>query len=342
MPANRRVPADPSDGAPDPAAVPDFHADVLDAVADGVYVVDTRRRITYWNPAATRVSGYEAENVIGRWCGDGLLNHVDEQGASLCGHNCPLRATMDDGEIRTTRVYMHHATGHLTPIRVTASPLRDKSGTVIGAVETFADETKVRAVEQQLRTAEELALKDPLTGLSNRRAFDRTLEQRVAAWARHRLPFAALAIDVDQFKAINDTHGHETGDAVLRVVGERLGASVRDGDLAVRVGGDEFAVVFAPGTEPAGAAVSAERVARAVAAPIGLDGGLRLTVGVSFGLATAGAGEVMHLADVALYDAKRARGALGERQPGDRDDGNGSAPPAPGAPVPPGAPPTAA
>lgn len=194
----------------------------------------------------------------------------------------------------------------------------------------IAEDRRRRALQRQAET-------DPLTGLANRSALERRLGEAPG-------PVTIAILDLDDFKPVNDTHGHETGDAVLRVVGERLAASVRDGDLAVRVGGDEFAIVFAPGTEPAGAAVSAERVARAVGAPIGLDGGLLLTVGVSFGLATAGADEVMHLADVALYDAKRARDTLGARQPGDRDDGSdsGSAPPAPGAPVPPGAPPTAA
>ncbi|HEX6568988.1 MAG TPA: GGDEF domain-containing protein, partial [Acidimicrobiales bacterium] len=151
------------------------------------------------------------------------------------------------------------------------------------------------------------ALTDPLTGLGNRTAFERRLGDAAG-------PVTIALLDLDDFKPVNDTHGHDTGDAVLRVVAERLRASVRDGDLAVRVGGDEFAIVFAPGTDRAGAALSAERVVRAVQAPIGLDGSLRVAVGVSYGLATAPAGEVAHLADVALYEAKRtkpAQGALG-------------------------------
>ncbi|HEX6424573.1 MAG TPA: GGDEF domain-containing protein [Acidimicrobiales bacterium] len=190
----------------------------------------------------------------------------------------------------------------------------------------IAEDRRRRALQRQAET-------DPLTGLANRSALERRLSEA-------RGPVTIAVLDLDDFKPVNDTYGHETGDAVLRVVGERLGAGVRDGDAAVRVGGDEFAIVFAPGTAPAGAAVSAERVARAVEAPIALDGGLRLTVGVSFGLATARADEVMHLADVALYDAKRAKSALGLPPPGDELDG--SAPPPRGAPVPPGAPPTAA
>jgi diguanylate cyclase (GGDEF)-like protein len=144
------------------------------------------------------------------------------------------------------------------------------------------------------------AVTDPLTGLGNRSA----LEMRLHG-AEGDVTVAIL--DLDAFKPVNDTYGHDTGDEVLRVVAERLRGGVRDGDLAVRYGGDEFAIVFAPGTDPGDAGRSAERVARLIAEPIGLRGARRVTVGASLGVATAPAGEVTHLADSALYDAKRSR-----------------------------------
>ena len=96
-------------------------------------------------------------------------------------------------------------------------------------------------------------------------------------------------------RPVHDTCGHDTGDEVLRVVAERLRSGVRDGDLAVRCGGDEFAIVFAAGTEPGDAGRSAERVARLIGEPIALSGERRVMVGASLGVATAPAGEVARL-----------------------------------------------
>jgi diguanylate cyclase (GGDEF)-like protein len=144
------------------------------------------------------------------------------------------------------------------------------------------------------------AVTDPLTGLANRSALELRLDGAKG-------PVTVAILDLDDFKPVNDTYGHDTGDIVLQVVAERLRSAVRDDDLAVRYGGDEFAVVFAAGTAHEDARRSAERVARIIADPIALEGWLRVRVGASFGIATASADVVAHLADAALYDTKRAK-----------------------------------
>lgn len=146
------------------------------------------------------------------------------------------------------------------------------------------------------------AVTDPLTGLANRSGLDLRLDEASG-------PVTVAIVDLDDFKPVNDTHGHDTGDAVLRVVAERLRHGVRERDLAVRFGGDEFAVVFAEDTRPADAARTAERLVGAIEQPIALDGGVTVTVGASVGVATAAPCEVTRLADAALYEAKRAKRA---------------------------------
>ena len=113
-------------------------------------------------------------------------------------------------------------------------------------------------------------------------------------------------LDLDGFKSVNDTHGHEAGDAVLQVVAQRIVGAVRQDDLVVRLGGDEFVIVFAGGTDPEGLVRSMRRVVDSVGSPIQL-GNLTVTVGASAGLATGRPPEVMQEADRALYDAKGTR-----------------------------------
>jgi diguanylate cyclase (GGDEF)-like protein len=141
------------------------------------------------------------------------------------------------------------------------------------------------------------AVTDPLTGVGNRAALDGRLDHAGG-------PVTMAIIDLDDFKPVNDLHGHETGDAVLRVVAQRLAAAVRENDLVARFGGDEFAIVFADGTPTGGLARTQQRIVDAIQGPIKLRTGLVLSVRASIGVATDAPGTVAQRADAALYDAK--------------------------------------
>jgi len=158
----------------------------------------------------------------------------------------------------------------------------------------------VIAEERRRLALRRQAVTDPLTGLQNRSALRRRLDDAPAA--------VTLAIvDLDDFKPVNDTHGHDAGDVVLQAVATRLTETVRADDLVVRFGGDEFAVVFADDTTPGRAARLADRIATAISAPIAVTPALTVTVTACVGLATAPADLVVREADDALYRAKRTR-----------------------------------
>lgn len=284
------------------------HAKLIEAMADGMYVVDRTRTITLWNGAAERITGYDAASAVGRRCGDGMLNHIDESGAPMCGTHCPLLATMEDGQTRTARVYAHHRDGHLVPVRVTAGVLRDESGEVVGAVETFADDSALAASEKRLEETENLAMTDPLTGLGNRRFMNQRLAERLSV-AGPQGKFAVLVVDLDHFKTINDSHSHATGDDVLSVVARSLSTMVRTGDDVTRFGGDEYVIITGPMSEDALEAF-ATRVCIAVNKSWIKDGPSRVPVTASVGATLSretDTPETLVLrADRALYEAKRS------------------------------------
>ncbi|HEY7070733.1 MAG TPA: GGDEF domain-containing protein [Acidimicrobiales bacterium] len=143
------------------------------------------------------------------------------------------------------------------------------------------------------------AVTDPLTRAGNRSA----LRQRLDGVTGN---VTVALVDLDDFKPVNDTYGHDTGDAVLQVVAERLMGTVREDDLVARFGGDEFAIVFAEGTTLEGATPSIDRIVAAIDEPVVTDRGTIL-VSASVGLASGPATEVVQQADAALYEVKRAK-----------------------------------
>jgi len=158
-----------------------------------------------------------------------------------------------------------------------------------------------------LDTCEEAAFTDHLTGLANRRRFERQLEREVARTRRYGRPFCLLMLDIDHFKRVNDTHGHEAGDGVLRRLANTLQAGTRGIDMAARIGGEEFAVLLTE-TDFARGVEVAERLRAAIReTQIPAVGNVTVSVGLAeFNAATPDARSLFAAADSALYEAKRA------------------------------------
>jgi len=280
---------------------------VLDNLYDGVYFLDRQRQIFFWNKGAERITGYRAADVVGRSCADDILCHVDKQGRNLCQGGCPAAEVMKDGQRRETEVYLLHKNGYRKPVRIRVAPIEDASGRIVGAMEIFSDDTSPESLRRRVALLEKLSSLDPLTHLPNRRSMEAAIASRLAETHRYEVTFGVLFIDIDHFKSVNDTHGHETGDHVLRLVAKTLARSLRPFDLAGRWGGEEFlAVILNVDTIDLG--VVAERVRALIAEtriPLEDD---YLSVSVSIGGTLARSDDsseaLLNRADQLMYQCK--------------------------------------
>ncbi len=213
---------------------------IIDNLYDGLYFVDLNRVITFWNKAAERISGFTADEVVGKSCSDNILTHVDSEGNELCTGICPLAATIGDGKLREAEVYLHHKDGHRVQVSVRTSALRNKAGRVIGGIELFTDISNQAVNEMRIKELEKLALLDNLTQLANRNYLEKEIYNRFEEKRRFNIPFGILFMDIDYFKNFNDAYGHDSGDQVLKYVANNLKSDTRPFDLYGRWGGEEF------------------------------------------------------------------------------------------------------
>jgi diguanylate cyclase (GGDEF)-like protein/PAS domain S-box-containing protein len=269
---------------------------IVESVSDALAILDADGRICSVNPAFARLTGWGGSVVAGRPLAD-LLAGAD---LDLRVHLRSRSLSSWRGEfwLRKADGAAFWALGSLDPV-----PADGYGGDL--RVFKFFDHTETRRAHEEIRR---LAYHDPLTGLPNRLLADEATRETLAEAEATGRSFALLFIDVDRFKAVNDMHGHDVGDAVLREMGRRIAASVRAGDLVSRRGGDEFLVLLREVTDPDEAEAVAARVRAAMIPAIAVEN-RALEVGCSVGVAVyplhgACPMELLRHADRAMYVAK--------------------------------------
>ena len=261
---------------------------------------DSSGRVTEWNPAAERMFGYARGEVIGRLAGP-LIESVSGEGEPLV----QIEGSEDGAE--PYRVVSTNRTKSGDPVVCEWSivPMRDGHGAMTGVIAIAEDVTER---DRALRL-EEAAYKDPVTGMPNRRLFDDRLAASVDSTRRRSDTFAVLYIDLDDFKAINDSHGHHVGDAVLTAVGLRLRVCVRETDTVARLGGDEFGVLLSSLESSSYAEEVAERIIATLRQPLVAADRMffvRASIGISkFPDDGWVATSLQRKADAAMYRAKQ-------------------------------------
>jgi diguanylate cyclase (GGDEF)-like protein/PAS domain S-box-containing protein len=273
---------------------------------EGIMVTDARSVILRVNPAFTEITGYPADEVVGRTPAVLKSNRHDTAFYRAMWSEL-LAQGVWQGEIVNRR-----RSGESYPEWLTITAVKDAAGATTHYVGVFQDITARKTAEEEIRN---LAFYDPLTHLPNRRLLLDRLQQAVAASSRNGRYGALLFLDLDNFKTLNDSLGHDTGDRLLVEVAGRLQACVREGDTVARLGGDEFVLMIQDLSEAGGeAAAQAEATASKVLATLNRPyrlGSQEYRGSSSIGVALfsgreVGIDELLKRADLAMYQAKSA------------------------------------
>ncbi|ETV22894.1 hypothetical protein Q048_04857 [Pseudomonas aeruginosa BWHPSA043] len=275
---------------------------ILQSMRDGYFEMDVDGVILTVNPALCQLLGQTRETLIGHPYYE-LLGEDD-----LARARQPFQRAMQSGAGKTFAIPLQRADGSLGYFEATVSLIHDLQGELRGYRGIVRDVSDQIAYQQQLL---EMAYRDPLTGLGNRKAFDEQLGQALLRAGSGGSELALLYLDLDRFKEVNDRFGHDVGDALLKAVAERVRSTLRQPDKAYRLGGDEFAVLLEDSQENNPQRL-AERLLAALVQPLALNGERIDFVTPSIGIALyprhAGDAEgLVRAADSAMYQAKRQR-----------------------------------
>jgi diguanylate cyclase (GGDEF)-like protein/PAS domain S-box-containing protein len=274
---------------------------VVETTADAIVISDADDRVVMVNAAFTKLTGYDAQEIVGKILAESPFRPLDvaESGARM-------ERQLRDGFV-TAEVSRFRKDGTPLSLWVTASSVRNADGTLRNNVRVFTDISLLKETQHKL---EQLASFDSLTGVPNRRLLHDRLQQAVRRAQRNKKEMAVMFIDLDGFKEVNDTLGHDVGDLLLQQVALRLQKCIRLSDSIGRLGGDEFAIILEDTRQPGDAVIVGERILAALASPFVLDGH-RVTATASIGIAiypedAVEPAELLKNADVAMYRAKQA------------------------------------
>lgn len=210
---------------------------------EGVYIVDKNRKIVFWNSGSEQITGYSADEVVNKYCFDNILKHVDKAGKRLCLEGCPLLDTLKTGKINENEVFLEHKFGYRIPVSVKTFPLYDDDQNIIASVEVFTDMRFKKDHYEENQTLKKAIQRDELTQIYNRRYLEFHLSQALKEANEFDQLFGLLFIDIDHFKQVNDTYGHNIGDEILKIISYTIASNLRDQDLIGRWGGEEFIAV---------------------------------------------------------------------------------------------------
>ena len=271
----------------------------FDSASEGIMITDDKLRVIAINKGFTEITGYSEDQVLGNT--PKILhsgNHDDRFYKNMW-------ATLKKDDRWHGEVLNKRKSGETYYEWLTITAVKDNAGKVVNYVGVSADITEIKHSQNKLN---ELVNHDPLTGLPNRRLLNELLEHSIKRAERDHHKIALLFIDLDRFKAVNDSLGHQVGDQLLLQAAKRISVSMRDSDVVARLGGDEFVVMMDVISNPSDAAIVAKKIIHALQIEFNIDGN-EIYISASIGIAvfpkdSENVEGLIKAADIAMYQVK--------------------------------------
>ena len=269
---------------------------IVTSSPDAICTTDISGRLIYFSPGAEAMTGFTMNEIVGRPAYEIYVNGKEE-GRKI------MSLLKSHDQIKNHEITLKKRNGQTLYASLAASFLKDRRGRIIGTLGIFKDITERVTLERRLN---ELCRTDNLTGLSNRRHFTETLKQELLRSRRQAYPLSLVLMDLDGFKAVNDSMGHKAGDRLLKSFSAILRSSLRQGvDLTFRYGGDEF-IALLPGLPPERAQSVIERILLTLQNRPEKNR-IRFSYGISSSPPLMSAARLIHSADTAMYAMKKSR-----------------------------------
>jgi diguanylate cyclase (GGDEF)-like protein/PAS domain S-box-containing protein/putative nucleotidyltransferase with HDIG domain len=283
-----------------------FHRKLLENMQDAVVFIDGSLKILLWNRAAERMTGISAASIEHKQWAPSLVNLRDEGLRLIEEDRCPIICAIGSGSQTLRRLSIIGRNGDQVEIDAHLVPVQSKSGTKHGVAVLMHDASNQITLEERIQSLHEQATRDPLTQIANRAEFDRIMATCVETHLDRQMPCSLIMCDIDHFKKINDTYGHQAGDEVLVTFAALLRRHCRTGDLVARYGGEEF-VLLCIDCDNATATRKAEEI-RLEITEVAMPALQGKSISASFGVTELQGGDseetFLRRSDRALYQAK--------------------------------------
>jgi diguanylate cyclase (GGDEF)-like protein/PAS domain S-box-containing protein len=283
-----------------------FQQRLLENMHDAVIFVDSSLRIVLWNRAAERLTGISAASIEHKHWSPSLVSLRDDRHKLVDEDDCPVIQAIRQSGQTLKRLSITGRNQQVVEVDAHVVPVHGKNGVTFGAAVLLHDASSQITLEQRIQCLHERATRDPLTQVANRAEFDRFFSMTVSDHLKRQLPCSLIICDIDHFKKVNDTFGHQAGDEVLVNFAALLRRNCRAGDLVARYGGEEF-VMLCSDCDNSSATRKADEI-RAELAELPLPALNGRCVTASFGVTELQSGDtpetMLRRADRGLYQAK--------------------------------------